>query len=323
MAGRPEDLLISAVPVPPVCIRPSVEMDAGAGSNEDDITMRLANIVETNATLRQDLAAGAPASNLMEHWDYLQFLCATVINSDLPGLSAMYQTGGAKPTRGLVQRLKGKQGRFRGNLSGKRVDFSGRTVISPDPNLRVSEVCVPRLMALTLTYPERVTAHNMEKLKQRVLAGASHWPGASFVIFPNGDKVFLRFGDRRRIASELKIGDIVERHLEGGVEGLLEGLVEGLVEGMVEGLVEGWLGRRKGERPLRARRVRCTPRSTIRSHVRFGHMHSSRCHASRGAFSSISTAQPCPSDQWIPYPARCTKNQPHIRTFPRSRYPSP
>ncbi|KFM26649.1 DNA-directed RNA polymerase III subunit rpc1 [Auxenochlorella protothecoides] len=216
VAGRPEDLLISAVPVPPVCIRPSVEMDAGAGSNEDDITMRLANIVETNATLRQDLAAGAPASNLMEHWDYLQFLCATVINSDLPGLSAMYQTGGAKPTRGLVQRLKGKQGRFRGNLSGKRVDFSGRTVISPDPNLRVSEVCVPRLMALTLTYPERVTAHNMEKLKQRVLAGASHWPGASFVIFPNGDKVFLRFGDRRRIASELKIGDIVERHLEDG-----------------------------------------------------------------------------------------------------------
>ena len=45
-----------------------------------------------------------------------------------------------KPTRGFVQRLKGKQGRFRGNLSGKRVDFSGRTVISPDPNLRIDQV---------------------------------------------------------------------------------------------------------------------------------------------------------------------------------------
>ncbi|KAK2077195.1 hypothetical protein QBZ16_004829 [Prototheca wickerhamii] len=193
-----------------------VEMDAGAGSNEDDITMRLANIVETNATLRQDLAAGAPVSNLVEHWDYLQFLCATVINSDLPGLNAMYQTGsgGMKPTRGLVQRLKGKQGRFRGNLSGKRVDFSGRTVISPDPNLHVSQVCVPQLMAQVLTYPERVTTFNIDKLRRRVLAGASTWPGAAFVIFPNGDKVFLKYGDRRRIAAALRVGDVVERHLE-------------------------------------------------------------------------------------------------------------
>jgi DNA-directed RNA polymerase III subunit RPC1 len=52
------------------------------------------------------------------------------------------QAPGTKPTRGFVQRLKGKQGRFRGNLSGKRVDFSGRTVIGPDPNLRIDEVRV-------------------------------------------------------------------------------------------------------------------------------------------------------------------------------------
>ena len=165
---------------------------------------------------------------------------------------------------GFVQRLKGKQGRFRGNLSGKRVDFSGRTVISPDPNLRVDEVCVPQLMAVTLTYPERVTEHNMQKLKQRVLnggwvvevggagadegldacgqlcarpgpsplplrttpplplpfpslAGTSVWPGANFILFPTGEKVFLKFGDRRRIAAELRIGDVVERHLDGAL----------------------------------------------------------------------------------------------------------
>jgi DNA-directed RNA polymerase III subunit RPC1 len=76
-----------------------------------------------------------------------------------------------------VQRLKGKQGRFRGNLSGKRVDFSGRTVISPDPNLRVDEVCVPQLMALVLTYPERVTEHNINKLKERVLNGVCEGGG--------------------------------------------------------------------------------------------------------------------------------------------------
>ena len=75
--------------------------------------------------------------------------------------------------RGFVQRLKGKQGRFRGNLSGKRVDFSGRTVISPDPNLRVDEVCVPKLVAQILTFPDCVTDHNIEKLRQCVLNGES------------------------------------------------------------------------------------------------------------------------------------------------------
>ena len=57
-------------------------------------------------------------------------------------------------TRAFCQRLKGKQGRFRGNLSGKRVDFSGRTVISPDPNLKIDEVAVPDRVAKVLTYPE-------------------------------------------------------------------------------------------------------------------------------------------------------------------------
>ena len=136
------------------------------------------------------------------------------INSDLPGLTAMYQMP-CKPMRGFVQRLKGKQGRFRGNLSGKRVDFSGRTVISPDPNLRVDEVAVPLLMATTLTYPDRVTAHNIDRLRARVLNGAATWPGANFVVFASGDKTFLKFGDRRRIASDLRIGDVVERHLDG------------------------------------------------------------------------------------------------------------
>ena len=78
--------------------------------------------------------------------------------------------------RGFVQRLKGKQGRFRGNLSGKRVDFSGRTVISPDPNLRVDEVCVPKLVAQILTFPDRVTEHNMDMLRQCVLNGERRCP---------------------------------------------------------------------------------------------------------------------------------------------------
>lgn len=73
---------------------------------------------------------------LQSNWEVLGQAIALYINSQAPGM----QAAGTKPTRGFVQRLKGKQGRFRGNLSGKRVDFSGRTVIGPDPNLRIDEV---------------------------------------------------------------------------------------------------------------------------------------------------------------------------------------
>lgn len=78
-----------------------------------------------------------------ETWDLLQTQVALYINSDtsIRDHNQQAQPPG-KLLRGFVQRLKGKQGRFRGNLSGKRVDFSGRTVISPDPNLKITEVPV-------------------------------------------------------------------------------------------------------------------------------------------------------------------------------------
>jgi len=116
--GRPEHLIVTHLAVPPVCIRPSVEMES-AGSNEDDITMKLMQIIEVNNVLRQGLEKGLAITNLMENWDFLQLQCALYINSELPGIPQAYQTPG-KPLRGFVQRLKGKQGRFRGNLSGAR-----------------------------------------------------------------------------------------------------------------------------------------------------------------------------------------------------------
>ena len=112
----PEHLIVTHLAVPPVCIRPSVEMES-AGSNEDDITMKLMQIIEVNNVLRQGLEKGLAITNLMENWDFLQLQCALYINSELPGIPQAYQTPG-KPLRGFVQRLKGKQGRFRGNLSG-------------------------------------------------------------------------------------------------------------------------------------------------------------------------------------------------------------
>ena len=125
LAERPEHLILSNLPVPPVSIRPTVYMEPVSGSNEDDITMKLSQIIEVNNVLRQGLEKGLAIVNLMENWDFLQIQCAMYINSELPGLPPNFQ-GPGKPLRGFVQRLKGKQGRFRGNLSGKRVDFSGR-----------------------------------------------------------------------------------------------------------------------------------------------------------------------------------------------------
>jgi DNA-directed RNA polymerase III subunit RPC1 len=135
LIGRPENLILQHMLVPPVPIRPSVAMDVGGGTNVDDLTVKLQEILDVNVALELALTKGPSTKTIMEDWDYLQVQVAQYINGEMPGLQ---RPMGAKPMRGLCQRLKGKTGRFRGNLSGKRVDFSARTVISPDPNLRVS-----------------------------------------------------------------------------------------------------------------------------------------------------------------------------------------
>ncbi|KAH8106355.1 beta and beta-prime subunits of DNA dependent RNA-polymerase [Cristinia sonorae] len=208
-SARPEEYIWQYMTVPPVCIRPSVAQDGA--SNEDDLTVKLTEIVFTNALIKQGLAKGAPISQLMEQWDFLQVSVAMYINSELPGVPSQM---GQRPIRGFCQRLKGKQGRFRGNLSGKRVDFSGRTVISPDPNLRIDEVAVPERVAKVLTYPERVTPHNITRLKDAVRNGCDIHPGANYVTTgSNGFKKFLKYGNRNAIADGLRVGDIVERHI--------------------------------------------------------------------------------------------------------------
>lgn len=209
--GRPEMFIWQFLPAPPVCVRPSVAQDNA--SNEDDITTKLADIVWVSGMIRSALHKGSSMQTIMEQWEYLQTQIAMYINSDLPGLQ---QPG--KSIRGFCQRLKGKQGRFRGNLSGKRVDFSGRTVISPDPNLGVDEVAIPQLVATNLTYPERVQRYNIEKLRQCVRNGPINWPGAQQVLKKEdgGYKISLKFGKRDLVAESLAIGDVVERHIEDG-----------------------------------------------------------------------------------------------------------
>ncbi|KAF2439461.1 beta and beta-prime subunits of DNA dependent RNA-polymerase [Karstenula rhodostoma CBS 690.94] len=216
--ARPEMLIWEYMPVPPVAIRPSVMQEAGA--TEDDITNKIGDICHISSIIRAGLARGFPVQMLMEQWDFLQLQIAMYINSETPGLK---QQGLQKTMRGFCQRLKGKGGRFRQNLSGKRVDFSGRTVIGPDPNLAVDEVAVPQRVAKNLTYPEKVTRYNMVKMQKLVKTGPFVHPGANNIIKLNGRSMALSIlardttGQKLKDASErLQIGDIVERHLEDG-----------------------------------------------------------------------------------------------------------
>ncbi|KAL8881089.1 MAG: hypothetical protein Q9198_001639 [Flavoplaca austrocitrina] len=210
--GRPEMFLWQYVPAAPVCIRPSVPNETS--STEDDLTNKLSDITNINNLLREGLKNGLPIQTIMEQWEYLQTSIAIYINSDNPGIQAM---GNAQHIRGLCQRLKGKQGRFRGNLSGKRVDFSGRTVISPDPNLAINEVAIPVRVAKRMTYPETVSRYNIGKLKNRVENGADKWPGANYICKKEQNiKQMLKYGKSKEHADNLRIGDTVERHLEDG-----------------------------------------------------------------------------------------------------------
>ncbi|OAL45570.1 beta and beta-prime subunits of DNA dependent RNA-polymerase [Pyrenochaeta sp. DS3sAY3a] len=222
--ARPEMLIWEYMPVPPVALRPSVMQEGGV--TEDDVTNKIGDICHISSIIRAGLARGFPLQILMEQWDFLQLQIAMYINSDAPGLK---QQGLQKTMKGFSQRLKGKGGRFRQNLSGKRVDFSGRTVIGPDPNLSIDEVAVPERVAMNLTYPEKVTRYNIQKLKKLVRNGSNKYPGANYILTDVGpnkpmeknslialSKPHLKGKRLEFMAKNLKIGQIVERHIEDG-----------------------------------------------------------------------------------------------------------
>ncbi len=212
--ARPEWMVLTVLPVPPIQVRPPIVLETGIRA-EDDLTHKLADIVRTNERLRELIDSGAPQSLIDEHWNLLQYHVATYIDNELPRLPVARHRSG-RPLKGLAQRLKGKEGRFRGNLSGKRVDYSARTVISPDPNLSINEVGVPVEIAKILTVRVPVREWNIEELRRYVLNGPDKWPGANYVIDDKGRKIDLRYADKKKIAESLQPGWYVERHLKDG-----------------------------------------------------------------------------------------------------------
>ncbi|KAM0681121.1 DNA-directed RNA polymerase II core subunit rpo21 [Glugoides intestinalis] len=210
---RPEWMILTAIIVPPPSVRPSIVLN-GHLRAEDDITHKLADIVKANSYLKKYEQEGAPSHIVRDYEQLLQFHLATMIDNDIGGQPQALQKNG-RPLKSISARLKGKEGRIRGNLMGKRVDFSARSVISPDPAISVGEVGVPIHIAKIQTFPEKVNSFNIEYLQRLVNRGPNEHPGANYVIRSDGQRIDLNFN---RIDLKLEKGFIVERHMQNNDE---------------------------------------------------------------------------------------------------------
>jgi len=216
--NRPESFIIKNFPIPPVAIRPSVRLEMlSSGPSEDGLTAKLADIVKDNGRLKKQkdktLITGEESKYNQDYQQLLQFDIATYYDNET-SLPKTEQKGRA--SKSVSERLKGKTGRIRGNLMGKRVDFSARTVITSDPNLGLDELGVPIKIAMNITFPEVVTDFNIDKLTKLVRNGREVYPGANFILPHNTyelgkkSKIDLRY---RKRSIKLHNGDIVERHI--------------------------------------------------------------------------------------------------------------
>ncbi|KAF2470997.1 beta and beta-prime subunits of DNA dependent RNA-polymerase [Lindgomyces ingoldianus] len=212
--ARPEWMIISVLPVPPPPVRPSISVDGtGQGMRgEDDLTYKLGDIIRANARVQECIQTGSPQHILNEFESLLQYHIATYMDNDANGVPQAMQKSG-RPLKTIRGRLKGKEGRLRGNLMGKRVDFSARTVITGDPNLSLDQVGVPPKIARTLTYPEVVTKFNISKLTNLVRNGPNQHPGANYVIKTDGTRLDLRH-NKNLDQLRLQYGWKVERHID-------------------------------------------------------------------------------------------------------------
>jgi len=211
---RPEWTVLVNLPIPPVTARPSITLESGERS-EDDLTHKLGDIVRINQRLFENINAGAPEIIIEDLWDLLQYHVTTYFDNAVPQVPpARHRSGQLLKT--LTERIKSKEGRFRHNLAGKRVNFAARSVISPDPMIDFNEVGIPFGVAMELTIPEKVNEWNMNHLKKFVENGVESYPGANYVIMLDGKKKRITDETKEQILDELQIGCIVERHLVDG-----------------------------------------------------------------------------------------------------------
>ncbi len=207
--GRPEWLILTLLPIPPVTMRPSIVLEGGERS-EDDLTHKLVDVVRINQSLKENTAIGAPEFILEDLAELLQYHVATYFDNELTGVpQARHRSG--RPLKGLIQRLKGKEGRIRGNLLGKRVNFSARTVISPDPGLSIDEVGVPEVIAKELTITVYVNSLNLDYVKDLIKRDK-----VNYVTRPDKRKVKVTQENKEEILNNIGVGWLVDRQIQDG-----------------------------------------------------------------------------------------------------------
>lgn len=211
---RPEWTVLTVLPIPPVTMRPSITLESGERS-EDDLTHKLGDIVRINQRLFENINAGAPEIIVEDLWDLLQYHITTFFDNETAQLPPARHRSG-QPLKTITTRIKSKEGRIRHNLVGKRTNFSARTVISPDPKLKINEVGVPKSMAMKLTIPEKVNEWNKDYLKLFIQRGPEKYPGSNYIIRPDGKRKRITDETKEQLIEELEPGFIVERHLMDG-----------------------------------------------------------------------------------------------------------
>ena len=210
--SRPEWSILTVLLVPPVSVRPSITLETGERS-EDDLTHKLVDIMRINQRLEANINAGAPQLIIEDLWELLQYHITTYFNNESANLPPARHRSG-RPLKTLTQRLKGKEGRFRYNLSGKRVNFSARTVVSPDGMISINQVGVPPYVASTLTVPINVTDWNIEECK--ALIQRNETPLAVYAITPDGKRRKISDTNKEELISEVATGWVIERQLKDG-----------------------------------------------------------------------------------------------------------
>jgi DNA-directed RNA polymerase beta' subunit len=215
--NRPEWMICSVLPIPPPAVRPSIIEENGQ-RREDDLTHKLSDIVKTNNNIIDKINKGASEETIKLITMVLQYHIFTFIDNQIPGLAPSQQRNGRK-LKSICDRMRKKDGRIRGNLNGKRVDQSARSVITPDPYISIDELGVPIRVALNITFQEVVNEYNIEEMRKLILNGPDKWPGAKYVKKVNDmTTINLKYGSdiTNKTANELKYGDVVHRHLNNG-----------------------------------------------------------------------------------------------------------
>nr|QBK91525.1 MAG: DNA-directed RNA polymerase subunit alpha [Pithovirus LCPAC302] len=202
--SHPKRFILKSIPVIPICSRAPVYQDGMI--LEDNITAMYKDIVRFNEELKRKDLSEKERENLING---LIFSIGHMIdNSD-----GKYRQGIQKPHRDIKSRVQGKEAIIRNLIQGKRVNFSARTVLSPDPNLKFGQIRIPRLWASYLTYPETVSPANIGRLTKLFRAGR-----VTHITPARGKIAGRRLQVTKKVQKEhnLAFDDRVERWLQNG-----------------------------------------------------------------------------------------------------------